>query len=228
MALIDKIKKFFRKLYPNGRAWKMPLGGEFEKINNGLAKSYERLYNDAIAVFDSILADNNNFTADDATDWERRLGIVVDSGATLADRKLAISRKYRHPGTIKARLHYLYMEGQLRDAGFDVYVHENIPEVNPNTYAGWGSSNLTSMGSFQLGQFGMGSTIGSGIIANHIDEVLDDQFVIGGNFRSIFIVGGMTKGTSANVPIERKNEFRQLILKLKRQSKVGYLFINYV
>jgi len=43
----------------------------------------------------------------------------------------------------------------------------------------------------------------------------------------ILFVGGVTVGSFANVPLARKNEFRQLILKSKPLHAVGYLFINY-
>src|SRR5690606_32537660 len=84
-----------------------------------------RAYADALKIQDAQLPDNDGFTADDATDWERRLGMIYSPLVPLADRKLAILRKMNHPGTIKARQNWLYVEGQLRAAGFDVYVHEN-------------------------------------------------------------------------------------------------------
>lgn len=125
MATMEKIQKLTQRLMPTGRAFKGPKNGWMDTLNRALSISEARAYDDALATFNSILPDNNNFTADDATDWERRLGIVQSPGVPLADRKAAILRKYNHPGTVKPRQSRLYIEGQLRAAGFDVYVYQN-------------------------------------------------------------------------------------------------------
>jgi hypothetical protein len=66
------------------------------------------------------------------------------------------------------------------------------------------------------------------LIANRIDESLDVTFDIGSNLRATFFVGGETLGTFADVDIQRKEEFRQLILKLKPVQSIGFLLINYI
>lgn len=125
MAVIDRIKKLSKSLFPTGRAFKMPVGGSFEKLMSGLAASEERAYEDALSILDSAIPDNDNFTEEDAAQWERRLGLIVGSG-TLEQRKQAIIRKMNHPGIVKARQHRLFLETQLQAAGFEVGVIENI------------------------------------------------------------------------------------------------------
>lgn len=125
MARVDELKKLQRALYPTGRAFRMPFGGYFEKLNNAWATGQARFLDDAFSLLTSLLPDNDSFTTDDAQQWERRLGLTTNESVSLTDRKLAISRKLAHPGTVRARQHYVYLEGQLRDAGFDVYVTEN-------------------------------------------------------------------------------------------------------
>jgi hypothetical protein len=235
MSTFDRIIKLSRQLYPKGRAFKMPFESDFEKLTQGLAASEQRAYDDALAIFNSILPDNTNFTANDATDWERRLGMVQNPSVPLADRKLAIKRKMNHPGTIPARQHYLYVEGQLRDAGFDVYVFENrfddgfggLETRDPLTVNGGIGGTIAQMGQFQMGQSQMGGGYTNKIV-NYIDETFDANFNVGSNLRSTFFIGGTPVGQFADVSIDRKDEFRQLILKLKPTQAVGYLFINYV
>ncbi len=235
MSVAAKILALYRQAYPKGRAFRMPVGGDLEKLHNGLIVSEAQAYSDAIAILDSILPDNSNFTEDDATDWERRLGMIYSPLVSLADRKLAILRKMNHPGTIKARQHYLYLEGQLQAAGFDVYVYENRFALYPTGYetrnplvvsGGLGSYN-NQFNDFQFGdtQFG---TVYNNIIANYIEEEKDFGFDVGDNLRSTFFIGGSPIGTFANVDLNRKDEFRQLISKIKPAQTVGYLFINYV
>ena len=178
--------------------------------------------------------DFSDFTSDDATDWERRLGMIVSPLVDLDLRKLAIKRKMNHPGDIKSRQHYLYIEGQLRAAGFDVYVYENRFPYGGSYYTrtlfdiigGVGIDDLQH-GDKQHGDSQHGGTY-SNIIANYIDETLDSNFAIPSNLRCTFFIGGSPLGQFANVPIERKQEFRQLILKLKPAQMVGYLLINYI
>ena len=230
---IDDIIKLSKQLYPTGRAFKMPVDGYLDKLTYALSLSENKAYNDAVAIKSSILPDNADFTVDDATDWERRLGLI-QSTASLSDRKLAIKRKMNHPGDISARQHYLYVEGQLQAAGFDVYVYENrFPDggggfdtQSPVDVFG-GSGFLNSQhGQFNHGMRNHGGTWGD-IVVNNIDLSRDISFSVGNNLRSTFFICGNPIGTVAYVPATRRNEFRQLILKLKPAQSVAYLFIVY-
>ena len=230
----DKILKLAKMLLPTGRAFKMPPGGDMDKLYRALAASEARALTDARSILSSILPDNDGFTADDASDWERRLGLIDGTGVALADRKLAIKRKMNHPGDIPARQNYLYLEGQLQAAGFDVYVHENRFDVYPDSYethnpiTDYGApASYRQYGQFQYGQVNYGAYYAN-IVVNFIEEEMDVGFRLGDNLRSTFFVGGQTVGTFANVDTLRKDEFRQLILKIKPVQTVGFLFINYV
>jgi uncharacterized protein YmfQ (DUF2313 family) len=250
----DKVKRLTQRLLPTGRAWKMPPNGTFDRLVDALKVSEAQAVADAIGLLDAILPDNDNFTADDATQWERRLGMIVNTSTPLADRKAAIRRKMNHPGTIPARQHYLYIEGQLQAAGFNVWVHENIPETDPVSYAAsalgdintYGSGSYGELeyggasdiiantilspveyGSFQYGQAQYGWAFNNKV-ANNIDPALDLYFDTGINYRSSFFVGGQSYGTFADVAASRESEFRQLILQLKPSNTVAFIYINYV
>ena len=123
--VIDKIIALTKQLYPSGRAFKIYDGGWYYRLHKGLAASEARAYNAALAVLDSILPDNLNFTSENATQWERRLGLIIGTGVNLEDRKLNIKRKMNHPGTVKPRENWMNLQFQLQSAGFDVWVHEN-------------------------------------------------------------------------------------------------------
>jgi hypothetical protein len=245
-------------LYPRSRGFKLFAGSWFERLHKCLAVSEAKAFSDATAILWSILPDNDKFTASDATDWERRLGLITNPSVSLADRKLAILRKMNHPGTIKARQHYLYIQGQLQNAGFNVFVYENL---FPDGYGGYYalrpedvlSGNFGQHGDFQHGstQHGDAYTVFSSLfkspqhgnmqhgdfqhnqfvytnkIVNYIEESFDAYFNPGLTMRSTFFVGGNPLGSFATVPLARKNEFRQLLLKLKPVQSCGFLFINY-
>jgi hypothetical protein len=232
---ISSFIKLTKQLYPSGRAFKMADNSYFRKLHEGLSKSEKTAYESAFSILDSAIPDNDNFTADDATAWERRLGLITNTAVSLANRKAAIIRKMNHPGNIPARSNYRFLEGQLQAAGFDVYVHENrFPDgmggyttQNPIDLSGGVGAVSPQYGDFQYGDQQYGAYYGN-IIVNYIEEDVDSLFNIGENLRSTFFIGGAVLGDFANVDLSRKKEFRQLILKIKPVQNVGFLFINYI
>jgi len=234
MSFQDRILKLSRQLYPTGRAFRMRENGILYRLHRALALSEGRAYGDMISTLDSILPDNDNFTADDATAWERRLGLITNGSVPLADRKLAIIRKMNHPGNIPARENYRFLQKQLRDAGFDVYVYENrfayggggYFTQNPLDLSGGLGIIGSQHGDFQHGDQQHGGYFGN-LVVNYLDEVLDSSFNVGPNLKSTFFVAGPYL-SFADVDINRKLEFRQIILRTKPVQTIGYLFINYV
>lgn len=240
MSILTKIRSLTKSLYPTGRVFRQSSGGVLDQLQNGLSLSEQRAYDDAVSILDSALPDNDNFTSQDATDWERRLGLITNSAVPLADRKLAIIRKMNHPGEFAARQHFLYIQTQIRLAGFDVYLHENIfdpyPYGDPVTNTPFNLASLVNedfvaaYNNFEFGelQYGQIGEYGLSLVVNNIEEAKDAIFDVGDNLRSTFFVGGLEIGQFADVDLNRQDEFRQLILRLKPTQTVGYLFINYI
>jgi len=236
MAIVDKIIKLTKQFLPTGRAFWVPKDGEEEKLIAGLAASEARAYSDAVSILSSAIPDNASFTADDAALWETRLGLITNTLVPLADRKLAIIRKMNHPGNIPARQNYLYLEGQLQAAGFDVYVYENR---FPDGFGGYVTKTPTEFsllpyplgsimyGDFQYGDAQYGGAFYGNKIANSISESVDEGFYVGTNFRSTFFIGGPTPGSWGVVDYNRKDEFRQLVLKIKPVQAVAFLLLNF-
>lgn len=219
-----KILKNMRLLYPTGRAFRMFEGSWLEALNNGRAAVEAQAVEDAFSIQDSMLPDNANFTAADATDWERRLGMITNSSTPLEDRKAAILRKMSYPGRNPARSHYLYLQRQLQLSGFDVYVHENIPVQNPATL----NPNILTWGQHGNGaQHGLQSPYINQVVANSLVNANDISFNPGSENTCVFFIGGSTLGTYASVPASRETEFRQTILRLKPVQNTAYLFITY-
>lgn len=160
MTYLSKIRLLTSVLYPTGRAYKGPTGGWRDKLHRAMGIHEAKAYADNLATLSAILPDNDNFTADDATDWERRLGLITNLSVPLADRKAAILRKMNHPGTIKARQHYLYLQGQLQLAGFNVFVHENrfddgnggLVTIDISEFIGIGIDGIGTHGEFEHGE----------------------------------------------------------------------------
>lgn len=231
----EKILKQSGALLPTGRAFRMTTGGNMFRFFRALSATKATAYNDASALLYSLIPNNPYFTADDATDWERRLGMISNPLTPLADRKAAILRKMAAPGRNPAKGHYLTIQQELQDAGFDVYIHENIFANYPSGYSVvapnslYGNTNFvkTQYGQIQYGQVQYGSYYNN-LIANSITREGDLGFNLGGSFRASFFIGGQVLGTYASVLAVRETEFRQLILNLKQVQNVGLLFISYI
>jgi len=241
---------------PTGRAFRGPVNGYMDKLNKALSISENVAWGDMLSTFDSAIPDNinGNFTHADATDWERRLGLIqyspfaytyvpqhyplnpiaVPTLPPLSQRLLAIQQQYNYPGATLARGNWHYIQTQLQAAGFHVYIYENRFFVggnwitkNPVTIAGGGGFLNVQYGQKKYGQTNYGGTWNN-IIVNNLILQDDLQFQVGNNLRSTFFIGGSTLGAYANIQRVRMNEFRQLILKLKPVQTVGYLFVNYI
>jgi len=220
------LKKLAKQLFPSGRAFRMPYNGDGDKFLEAIAESKQDAFDSAISVLDAILPDNSNFTSLDATQWERRLGMIVDNGASLSDRKLAIQRKMNHPGDIQARQSGDYIQQALRDAGFNVTVFWNINRTLLPTPIN--KKNVFGVNNFGVTNFGILPLVvypDSEIIANFIDKTKDQSFELGINNNSFFVVCDSVLGTPVDIPLSRREEIRQLILRLKPLHLPCLLFV---
>lgn len=235
LSLQERIIELSRILLPTGRAFRMSNGSNMRRLFKALAISEAQAVENAEAISASLIPDNPNFTVDDATDWERRLGIISSGSTPFADRKSAILRKMAAPGVNPAKGHYLWIQQQLQDAGFNVWVYENLFPVYPNGFISvspaiyYGASNFkkTQYGTAQYGENQYGSNWNNKIV-NSIYQEQDNYFSLGGSFDSSFFIGGAILGSYATVLASRELEFRQLILNLKQVQNVGFLFVNYI
>jgi hypothetical protein len=226
--LTDIMSGLARQLYPTGRAWWMRNNGVFDNLHKAINRSFIRVLNDSDLTIDSCFPDNANFDENDATLWEYRLGLTTNTSLSLELRKDAILRKMAYPKGIEARQNKLFIENQLRLAGFDVYVHENLPPYQTPDQIVALSLELTQHGGGT--QHGIGTQhgyINFDVIAN--EAIVNESFSVGSlNLWSTFFIGGENLGDMASVPNNRLIEFKELVLKLKPAHTAAYTFINYV
>lgn len=227
MAILDKIVQLGKMLYPSGRAFGLFDGSVLSEFNQALAEKEAEVYQDALSTLDSALPDNENFTEEDAADWERRLGLITNDLVSLEDRKLAIARKMNFPGNVNARQAASWIQYQLRLAGFDVYVHENFAGDNPeDLFPGTFFEDLEH-GTFDHGEFEHGG-LSNAICVNSIYAEDDYYFDWGSNLKCSFFVSGENIGDIATVDADREQEFRQIILKTKPVQTFAFLMVNYI
>lgn len=224
----DEILDLTKQLYPTGRAWWMPKNSIFEKIHLGLAYSESRTHSATREILDSILPDNDTFSEADAVRWEQALALITPENVDLEDRKEAILRKMQFPGSVPARQHYLFIQGELQKAGFAVYVHENRFGDPPAAISL--SAAIYDQINYDQVTYGFEGYEDATTIANHIEEEKDEDFNFGNiiNARATFFIGGPTFPNRAEVDPDRKKEFRELILKMKPAQTAGILLIDYI
>lgn len=243
MAFRDILMYVSRVLQPKGRMFKIPYGGQLEKlykaINSDNIGGVGRAYSDMKQIMFDILPDNPDFTMDDAIAWYKRLGLYCSAGATLDELKAGIQQKMSWVVTPLRRQNYLYIQEQLRAAGFDVYVYPNrFPDgsggyITKTPAAVLGTPVMGShLGSFYLGEAYLAEkleTSGITLVVNYLEEEKDNLFdITAEGYKSTFYIAGAVITDFADVPEVRKIEFRQLILKLKAAQMAGILFVNYV
>lgn len=227
------LTNLFHQLYPTGRAFYMPKGGIADATHTAFNTSLIRLIQDANSTIDSTFPDNVNFDENDCALWEYRFGITTNLSTSVADRRAAIFRRMGRGRNVPARQHRNYIEYQLQTAGFDVYVYENgFIEGGVKVYKKPQDIIALNLGLIQHGeptQHGIGSQHGGGnsqLIANsykpnELHSVSDETLW------ATFFIGGATLGAMADIPSDREEEFRELVLKLKPAHLVAFTFINY-
>lgn len=248
MFSTQQLLHFTKRLFPKGSAFKFRADGAVDKLLSGVAETNARCFTDVQSIYDSLMPDNANFTIEDAAAWEKKLGIVQAPGVGLHDRKAAIAQKLFYPTSYAPRQHHLFIQEQLRAAGFDVYVHLNplglspeqilspLPAVmhsddlehdNSVEHSGYALVSAQHSSSFEHGSaFQHGSTFDD-VVVNHIDRDRDASYLFANNYRFTFYIAGSTMPDFAEVSSARKDEFRQLILQLKPIHTQAYLFVNY-
>jgi uncharacterized protein YmfQ (DUF2313 family) len=212
MIAVTDILKLTKKLLPTGRAWKVPVNGVFEKLIKGLAASEVRAFNFAMSTLDRILPDNANFTAQDASEWERRLGLPIQPGyLNLTTRMAIIERKLQYPGNFLNRQNYRYIEYQLQLAGFDVVVTENTdPLMVVGEILSHGLDTEHSLDS-EMGSIDVDLIANSAFEGELFDVATPlDVFIISGSVSPALIT-----------------TFRKLVLALKPANTVALLNIVY-
>jgi hypothetical protein len=225
-SLSDIFSNLVRQLYPTGRVWYQKKGGVFYNLHVSINRTYIRFVEACRLTIDSALPDNDNFDENDCALWEFRLGLVTNTSLSLDVRRQAILRKMAYPSNIKPRQNGLFIESQLRLAGFDVYVHENIrPYRTPADIIAISFNNTQHGGVTQHGDGTQHGSLGFDVIANL--AVPNEQYSTGSNLWPTFFIGGETLGELATIDENRLIEFKELILKSKPAHTVVYTFINF-
>lgn len=263
MAYSARWFKVFKLLFPRSNAFLLFVQKRFTQLIEALTA----LPSDFRQYVDQIWQDIFPSTTRSLDLWEKEFGVLFTPSGE-ATRRMNLEAQWSLTGGQDAQ----YIEDTLRGAGFDVYVHENIPAVDPDNFlsgvfvmqAG-GPNAYAGRSDAYAGKTG-GELLVNGPIFTNVPLVLaiadgptafaGNQFASAGYFEELqqidkiyqitddpdlwpyfFFVGGVATrdpGTNeltaidyAQIPIEREQEFKTLLLQIKPAQSWAGLIINF-
>lgn len=221
------------QLYPTGRAFNAFKNNIKDKLHSAFNVSFIRFVEDSQLTLDSCFPDNINFKEDDCALWEYRFGMVSNLTLSLETRKSAIKRRMSRGKNILARQHIKYLEYQLQQAGFNVYVYENgfiesgvLVFKTPQQIIQSSLGTVQHSDDIQHGSTQHGGSSSQLIANSYLSN--ESFFIDDAKLSNTFFIGGSTLETFAEITSSRELEFRELVLKLKAAHLVAFTFINYV
>ena len=217
----DISRSLLDSLLPPGALWVPKEGGDFDLLLDGIADNYTEI----ITFLESLahLKDPQRTTI--LSDLEKEYGVLTNTTLTTQERRDRLTAQKNDrisTGSID------FMPDKIRASGFDLYVFQNDPPVDPNLFAGslfnvfFGSSTAY----FGNSQFYF-KKIDYFLIANGQD-VLDDQLILGVGsdyWPLVFFIGiagdrdpvtnEITELYAAEIPATRREELAKLVMKYK-------------
>lgn len=218
------------------------------------AKALESAYKMFFDILNQRLPDNEFFDIQDIENWERVLGLVPNSILTNAERKERILSKQSY--YIEELGQRELIQNRLRENGFDVYVYENRYANEPiEVQVGITECGVCECGGYTVFDGDYIYKIPAPyteICANYINlekdnkllesevgsqcgivecgfQCIEDQVYDNDSFNeSVFFVCGEVYPNKANIPLSRREEFRQLLLTLKPITDIVLIYANYI
>lgn len=236
MAVIFRI---FQHLLPRARAWRITI----DKLLRRFFEALSDTPNSIREFFDNIWTDLAPQATTEMDEWERQWGLTSSEGLTEQERKDRLEATWKTLGGQSPR----YIQSTIWAAGFtDVHIHQwwvpaSDPLIarDPTAYVPATAELLVNK--ILIAQ--RNETCLAGHPSMHAGEVLAQagQFQGSAFFRKKYNVttnpdtwpfylyfGAETFGNLADVPLARKDEFENLLLKICPTQQWLVLLINYV
>lgn len=234
------MKAFLKSLLPEGKAWQLEEGGDFDLLLEGLAENWS----DVKSYLDLLAYVRDPWKTPVLEDLEWDYGFLTDPSLDEKTRRRQLAAFiYDDPEAVGSDDD---LEELLNNSGFDVKVHQNDPAVDPSMFLG----DILLNGKLEtyypefMSQCGHSSMVCGNINAccGRFDSFGTTVFsytlpVQPIQWPLIFFVGGpavrdqetgaLTFIAPAEVPLHRKNKFIDLILKSKNFPSWAVLVVNY-
>lgn len=220
-------------LLPSGSLWAVEEGEGLDQLLNGIAECIDPVRAD----MNSLARIRNPLYTTLLADLEREYGVIPRAGSDESTRcanLAAVKASGNGDGSLD------YLQSVLNSAGFSVQVHANNPPVDPGFFILYQPSAICGGDTAICGASAMGAQRGELLVNG---PVYDDQALLSyqvpataGYWPLFFFVGGdavrngsgeLTSIADADVPVERRGELRNLILRCKPMHSWAGLRIQY-
>jgi hypothetical protein len=132
----------FKSLLPKGKLFRIPQGGNIEKLYKAITKESDRI-KDFLFKVNSAVVPNTDMHTETVDDWGNTLAI---GGTATSDKVIGKFFSFGGQGVD-------YIQNVLQKSGYtQLYVYENIPEYNPAA-----GQLISTLGDFQLGDLTLGA-----------------------------------------------------------------------
>jgi hypothetical protein len=210
--------RVFSHLLPNAKAWRLTAEKQLRQFFEGLSD----LPQDIRDFYDFIFNDIDPFKTRELEEWENQFGLPP-STLNETERRQRLDAAWKNQGGQSPS----YIQGVLRDAGFDVFVHDWWEEGSDPPVAR--DPTIILSGSAPIFLMQDGAAIAQD---GHTDAQDGKAFGLVGyplvnrpgadppvssdpnTFPYYWYVGGETFGDVAFVPTSRRDEFEYLLLKV--------------
>jgi len=226
----------FKALLPPGSIWRPVPDGDFDRFIYGRGNNWQYLYN----FLKALAYIREPMLTPILADLEKEYGIVTNTALSEEIRRQQLhSVAYAKPGTGSAD----DLQDALIAAGFVCQVHENDPIVDPALIIS--DADLLVNGDLVEDQFpALLFQCGGPFVTGNVNAVLGyfrdmDRDLVEYHIPTdprrwnyIFFVGGNRTGPTtivpADIPAERTETFKKIILKYKPLHSWAGLVVNYV
>lgn len=246
MSKAKLIKATIKALLPEGAIWTLATDEELDQLLTAVSENWLEAYNAVFGLGDV----RDPFQTQLLEELEREFGFLLNPALSEETRRQQVGAvKYENTDQRNSAGD---VQAFLNSAGFEVEVHHNDPAVDPALFAG---DILLNGGLYQFGfQYSMqcdaeiafcghqnaGGNIDSVCGQFNLFKFIDFEYDLPTDPESwpfIYFIGGaavrdgggfLTSIAPAEIPLNRKNKFIELVLSSKPWFDWAILIINYV
>lgn len=210
----------FKLLLPSGKAWRLTIGRQLREFFTGLSVEP----GDAQDYQDGGWDDYRPAGTTKLDQWEDQFGLI-STALTETERRDRLAATWKAQGGQSPR----YLQDTLQNAGFPLFIHEwwvpgTTPPIprNPNAWIspdGTGSFITAMFGGEgvqfgrQSSQFGKSRTL-KFLLTDNLEKPIVWPRTDVNDWPRFLYFSGATFGETVNIPAERWDELRTLLLKI--------------
>lgn len=204
-----------KRVFPKGLAFRFFVGSQYREFTEGLSVEPGRIAEFFQKVLESGVP---GYIPEEALDdWEFFLNLDKNDSLTTKSRNDRIAGKISAQGGQGPK----YIQNILQDAGYPVYVTENVPQVDPTTKTGLlipgpPTYSIISLYAASLGGFTLGGrTLGQKQFSDIVEDVVTIPVIPNRYIFIWFLTGPTGIDDFVDLPNISRDDFIKQILQIK-------------